>query len=206
MKRPLIGLLGGSFNPAHDGHRHISQLAIHLLGLDQVWWLVSPQNPLKPRRGMAPFEARLAQAAEAARDPRIRASDFEARFRCRFTADTLAQIKRRHPKLGFVWIMGADNLVQIPRWRRWKQIFHTMPVAVFARAPYSNKALAGLAARRFWRSRVDARNARRLSARPLPAWVFLHTSLNPLSATAIRRQGAKARMRDFGNQDREREA
>jgi nicotinate-nucleotide adenylyltransferase len=162
-------------------------LAIHLLGLDQVWWLVSPQNPLKPRRGMAGLAERLARADSVARHPRIKVSDLESRLRTTFTADTLAQLTRRYPRWRFVWIMGADNLMQIPRWRRWKQIFHTMPVAVFARFPYSNKALAGLAARRFWRSRVDARHARRLAARALPAWVFLHTSLSPESATAIRR-------------------
>ncbi|MBI1777292.1 MAG: nicotinate-nucleotide adenylyltransferase [Proteobacteria bacterium] len=194
-KRPLIGLLGGSFNPAHDGHRHISLLAIHLLGLDQVWWLVSPQNPLKPSRGMAPFAQRLAMAAKVAHHPRIKASDFEARLGSIYTADTLFQLKRRYPRRSFVWIMGADNLLQIPRWRRWTRIFNTMPVAIFARAPYSNRALAGLAARRFWRSRVDARHARRLTARPLPAWVFLHTSLSPESATAIRRARSQAGMR-----------
>jgi nicotinate-nucleotide adenylyltransferase len=165
---------------------------MHLLGLDQVWWLVSPQNPLKPRRGMAGYAERLARAATVARNPRIKVSDIESRLRTTFTADTVAALRRRFPRWRFVWIMGADNLIQIPRWRRWKQIFHTMPVAVFARSPYSNKALAGLAARRFWRSRVDARHARRLAARALPAWVFLHTSLSPESATAIRRSGGKA--------------
>jgi nicotinate-nucleotide adenylyltransferase len=194
----LIGLLGGSFNPAHDGHRHISQQALHRLGLDQVWWLVSPQNPLKPRRGMADLALRLKRAAVVARDRRIKVSDFEAKLGLSYTVDTVQQLLRRFPRWGFVWIMGADNLLQIPRWRRWQQIFHTIPVAVFARAPYSNKALAGLAARRFWRSRVDARHARRLTAQALPAWVFLHTSLSPESATAIRLAGAKAGMRNVG--------
>jgi nicotinate-nucleotide adenylyltransferase len=170
-------------------------LALRLLGLNQVWWLVSPQNPLKPRHGMAELADRLAKAAAIARDPRIKVSDLEARLGIAYTVDTIAQIRRRFPRWAFVWIMGADNLIQIPRWRRWKQIFHTIPVAVFARAPYSNKALAGLAARRFWRSRVDARHARRLTARTLPAWVFLHTSLSPESATAIRLAGARARLR-----------
>ncbi len=156
---------------------------------------MSPQNPLKPVRGMAPFAERLATAARVARDPRIKASDIEARLGLTYSADTLAALQRRHKRWAFVWIMGADNLLQIPRWRRWTRIFNTMPVAVFARAPYSNKALAGLAARRFWRSRVDARHARRLTARPLPAWVFLHTSLSPESATAIRRSGDQAKVR-----------
>ncbi|MBT4905881.1 MAG: nicotinate-nicotinamide nucleotide adenylyltransferase, partial [Rhodospirillaceae bacterium] len=126
-----IGLLGGSFNPAHDGHRHISQLALARLGLDEVWWLVSPQNPLKSEAGMAPFESRLESADRIACDRRIRVSALEAELGTRYTADTLKALQNRYPAARFVWLMGADNLVQISRWRAWTQIFKTIPIAVF---------------------------------------------------------------------------
>ena len=198
-RRARIGLLGGSFNPAHAGHRYIAELALRRLRLDQIWLLVSPGNPLKEQAGMAPLDQRMASARAIARgDPRLLVTDIESLLGTRYTVDTLRALRRAFPRARFVWLMGADNLIQIPRWRRWKQIFHTIPVAVFARAPYSNRALAGLAARRFWRSRVDARHARRLTAKPLPAWVFLHTSLSPESATAIRLAGGRSGMRKLG--------
>lgn len=183
-----IGLLGGSFNPAHDGHLHISRLALSRLDLDEVWWLVSPQNPLKPTAGMAPFADRLRQAAEfAAADRRIRATDIEARIgRTAYTADTLRALRRRFPRTRFVWLMGGDNLAQLPYWRHWQNIFHTVPIAVFDRPGTSFEALAGRAARRFARARVPARAARRLATMSPPAWAFFHTPLDPHSATAIR--------------------
>ena len=148
MARLRVGLLGGSFNPAHDGHRHISLLALRRLGLDQVWWLVSPQNPLKSTAGMAPLAERMAGARAAARHPAIKVTDIERRLGTRFTADTLVRLRRRFPDLGFVWLMGADNLVQVPKWQRWTEIFTCMPVAVFDRPSYSYAALAGKAATR----------------------------------------------------------
>ena len=114
-----IGLLGGSFNPAHAGHRYISTEALRRLDLDEVWWLVSPQNPLKSQSGMAPFSQRLSHAASVARHPRIRVSAIEAEMGTRYTADTLAMLVRRFPAARFVWLMGADNLMQIPKWRDW---------------------------------------------------------------------------------------
>ena len=182
-----IGLLGGSFNPAHEGHLHISRLALRRLRLDQVWWLVSPQNPLKPEDGMAAFAERFASARRVARgDRRITVSDAERRLGTRFTADTLAVLTRRYRRHRFVWIMGADNLVQIPRWQRWTSIFHSVPVAVFARPSYSFRALSAKAARRFRRHRVAARNAGRLAGMTPPAWVFLWTRTHAQSATRIR--------------------
>jgi nicotinate-nucleotide adenylyltransferase len=179
--------LGGSFNPAHEGHLHISRLALKLLDLDEVWWLVSPQNPLKTPVGMAPFAARLRQAsALAVREPRVKVTDIEARLGSTYTADTLASLRRRFPRLHFVWLMGGDNLAQIPYWGQWQDIFLTIPVAVFDRPATSLKALAGKAARRFARARVAPAVARRLADMTPPAWVFFHTRLDPRSATRIR--------------------
>lgn len=187
-----IGLLGGSFNPAHSGHRDISIAALHRLGLDEVWWLVSPQNPLKPASGMAPLAERMAGARAMARHPRIRVSDIEARLGTRYTAQTLARLRRRFPAERFVWLMGADNLAQIQRWKAWTRIFHTVPVAVLARPTYSLRALAHKAAQRFAKARLPERTARTLAGRAPPAWIFLHGRLNPLSATAIREGLAEA--------------
>lgn len=182
-----IGLLGGSFNPAHRAHRRISLEAVRALGLDEVWWLVSPQNPLKPVAGMAPFADRLEQAtAVAAADRRIRVSDIEARLGTAYTADTLKQLRHRLPRARFVWLMGGDNLAQFPYWQRWQQIFRTVPVAVFARPPSSVRALAGAAAQRFAGARVPQNSARGLPLMSPPAWVFFHTRLDPRSATSIR--------------------
>lgn len=188
--RRRIGLLGGSFNPAHDGHRYISAEALKRLGLDEVWWLVSPQNPLKTEDGMAPLAARLQSAKSMARDRRIRVSTIESELGTQYTADTLAALRRRYPATGFVWIMGADNLVQIPRWRAWTQIFSTMPIAVFARDSYDSKALSELASHRFHSARIPERAARSLVDAEPPAWVFLRIRHHPAAATDLRHSGA----------------
>jgi nicotinate-nucleotide adenylyltransferase len=185
-----IGLLGGSFNPAHDGHLHISRLALVRLGLDEVWWLVSPQNPLKPEAGMAPFESRLRSANEVACDRRIRVSAIEAELGTRFTADTLDALQTRYPATHFVWLMGADNLVQIPHWRAWTQIFKTIPIAVFARDSYDSKALSELASVRFRRARIPERAARLLPDAAPPAWVYLRIRPHPATATELRQNGS----------------
>ena len=183
-----IGILGGSFNPAHRGHLDISLKALRQLGLDQVWWLVSPQNPLKPADGMAPLAERLSAARRMARDPRIRVTDLEQRLGSRFTAESLKLLRRRFPETRFVWLMGADNLAQIAQWRDWQQIFHLVPIAVFARPSYCFKALAAKAARRFARYRLKEGAGRRLAMSEPPAWLFVHGRLNPISATEIRRR------------------
>ena len=192
MKRRLrrIGILGGSFNPAHEGHRQISLEALKRLRLDEVWWLVSPQNPLKPQAGMAAFQKRIEGAKRVADHPRIKVSDLESRLGSTFTAETLARLARRLPRLRFVWLMGADNLAQIARWNRWTRIFQTVPIAVFDRPTYSLRALSGRAARRFARARIKESRAERLADMAPPAWVFLHTPLNAISATALRAQGS----------------
>ncbi len=183
-----IGLLGGSFNPAHEGHRHISLLAIELLALDQVWWLVSPQNPLKPARGMTGYAERLAQARGVARHPRIRVSQIERLLNTRHTVDTLNALTAARRRLRFVWIMGADNLLQLPLWYRWPEFFASVPIAVFDRPTYSLRALQGKAARRFRVSRIHPWMARRLALMTPPAWVFLARAHDWRSATAIREQ------------------
>ena len=185
-----IGLLGGSFNPAHDGHRYISRVALTRLGLDEVWWLVSPQNPLKPEAGMAPFESRLESANNVARDRRIRVSAIEAEFGTRYTAQTLEALQNRYPAARFVWLMGADNLVQISRWRAWTQIFNKVPIAVFARDSYDSKALSARASVRFARARIPERAARLLPDAAPPAWVFMRIKPHPATATDIRQNGA----------------
>ncbi len=181
-----VGLLGGSFNPAHVGHLHVSLLALRRLKLDQVWWLVSPQNPLKPPAGMAPLDDRLAGAHRAAADPRIRVGAIEAELGTRYTVDTLMALKVRFPGLRFVWLMGADILVQLPRWKRWRDVFRAVPIAVFARPSYSLKARFGRAARHFGWARQLASRAPDLAAMTPPAWVFLRTPLHGASASRIR--------------------
>jgi nicotinate-nucleotide adenylyltransferase len=163
-------------------------LALKHLDLDEIWWLVSPQNPLKPVAGMATFAVRLEQARRlAVVHPRIVVSDLEGRLgSSRYTADTLNALRHRSPRLRFVWLMGGDNLVQIPRWERWTAIFETVPIAVFDRPSYSLKALSGLAASRFARQRVLVSAARGLAEMKPPAWVFFHTPLDTRSATRIR--------------------
>ncbi|MGE0726040.1 MAG: nicotinate-nucleotide adenylyltransferase [Alphaproteobacteria bacterium] len=181
-----IGLLGGSFNPAHDGHRHLSLWALRRLRLDAIWWLVSPQNPLKAADGMAALGDRLRSARAVARHPRIRVTDLERALGTRYTADTIDALRRRFPAARFVWLMGADNLHQIARWQRWEAIFQAVPVAVFDRPSYALRALSGVAARRFATRRLPERAAATLAGRRPPAWCFLTIPRHPASATRIR--------------------
>lgn len=183
-----IGVLGGSFNPAHEGHRFISLYAMEHLRLDAVWWLVSPQNPLKPTAGMAPFEKRMSRAQAVARHPRIQVSDFEKRHRGQYTADSLRMLTKRYPRFRFVWLMGADNLKQMHLWEDWTEIFRLAHIAVFDRPQYSVDALLSKATRRFARHRAPTSGAATLIRRKLPAWVFLRTPLHPISASRIRRR------------------
>lgn len=181
-----VGLLGGSFNPAHEGHRHVANLARRRLRLDQVWLLVSPGNPLKPRAGMAPFAQRLAGAGRIADGRRVLASGIEAAFHTRYTVDTLRLLMQRFPAVRFVWIMGADILEELPRWRRWQQIVRQLAFAVLPRPSYTYRALAGQAAHRLRAVRRPARQAALLPGAS-PGWVFLPVPQNTMSATAIRK-------------------
>ena len=181
-----VGLLGGSFNPAHEGHRWISLVALRRLGLHQVWWLVSPQNPLKPKSGMAPLAARMASARAVADHPAIVISDLEARLGSRYTIDTLHALRRRAPATHFVFLMGADNFIALPRWRDWTGIMESVPIAVIARPGYSLKARLSQPARHYAHRQLAQTDARLLAQTPPPAWVFLEDRPTPISSTAIR--------------------
>jgi nicotinate-nucleotide adenylyltransferase len=181
-----IGLLGGSFNPAHAGHRHIIDVARRRLRLDQVWLLVSPGNPLKPQRGMAPLGQRLASARGIADGRRVVASAIEAVFGTRYTIDTLRRLLRQFPRARFVWLMGADIVEELPRWRRWVEFVRAIPFAVLPRPGYNHRALASRAARRLARARLPARLAPVLAEQAAPAWVFMCVPQNAASASAIR--------------------
>jgi len=185
-----IGLLGGSFNPAHEGHLFISYLALRRLRLDEVWWLVSPQNPLKSNADMAAMQARIDRACQVARHPRIRVMALEGRMGTRYTADTLKALKPRLADSKFIWLMGADAFLDLPRWEHWQRIFHAAPVAVFGRPSYSLRVTAAKAAFRFAGRRVRESDAGGLLERKLPAWVFFRSIRHPASATRIRQEFA----------------
>lgn len=184
-----IGLLGGSFNPAHRGHLHISKAALKRLRLDRIWWLVSPGNPLKPAGGIAPLAARVATAEGLARDPRIVVTGFEAALPDGYTITTLRFVTRRHPATSFVWLMGADCLATFHRWREWEEIFTILPIAVLDRPGYRHAALGSVAARCFAQAQVDESDAAGLPLLPPPAWTFLSLPLSRLSSTKIREKG-----------------
>jgi nicotinate-nucleotide adenylyltransferase len=187
-----VGLLGGSFNPAHSGHRHIIELARRRLRLDQVWLLVSPGNPLKSQRGMAAFERRLASARGIADGRRVITSAIEALLGTRYTIDTVRRLLRQFPRVRFVWLMGADILPELPRWRRWLELAQRVPFAVLPRPGYNYRALASQAVRRLARARRPAHVASVLAELAAPAWIFLCVPQHAASATAIRaREGAK---------------
>jgi nicotinate-nucleotide adenylyltransferase len=184
-----IGLLGGSFNPAHRGHRHISREAMEALDLDELWWLVSPGNPLKEGASdMAPFKARMASARKMARGLPVRVSDFEEKEGTRFTIDTVRALKRRHPRDRFIWLLGSDTLPNFHKWRDWRRLAGEVPIAVIRRPGYDSAAHAARAMgwlRRFVHPSGQARFWTEWSA---PAIVSLRLPPDPTSATAIRAQ------------------
>jgi len=188
-QRLRVGLFGGSFNPPHVGHRHASLIALRRLELDAVWWLVTPGNPLKDARDLAPLSQRLKAAVDIENHPRIHVTTLESELGTRFTADTLATLTHRFPAINFVWIMGADNLATIHKWRDWQAIFRTMPIVVVARPGYAMKALSSPAARRFAAARIDPDDAALLPFMAPPAWTYLDERLDPTSSTALRARG-----------------
>jgi nicotinate-nucleotide adenylyltransferase len=194
-RRLRIGLLGGSFNPAHEGHRHVARMALRALRLDQVWLLVSPGNPLKPAAGMAPFAERLASARRMALPPRILATGIEAALGERYSAMTLAKLARRFPQVRFVWIIGADNLWQLPRWRRWRGLVSHTPMAVLPRPGWTRRALHGTAAHRLRHARHHPGALLQGAPGALPAWALIPAREHPASATAIRARNGKAQRR-----------
>ena len=181
-----VGLYGGSFNPAHEGHAHVAETAMRRLGLDRVVWLVSPQNPLKDARHSAPLAQRMASARLQAHGPSMVVSDFETRAGVVWTVDTLRLLVARHPGVRFVWLMGSDNLADFHRWRGWTDIMRLMPVAVIARPGSELDSRTAPAAARFARFRIPAARAGLLPSLQAPAWTYLTAPLNPRSSTAMR--------------------
>jgi nicotinate-nucleotide adenylyltransferase len=181
-----IGLLGGSFNPAHEGHRHISVEALRRLRLDRIWWLVTPGNPLKSRGELATLSNRIEGARRVAAHPRIDVTAFEAALPTVYTVDTVAFLLRRNPTTHFVWLMGSDNLAQFHRWRQWRKLLAMLPVAVMHRADLRLPALASPAAIAFAQARIATEDARLLPTFQPPAWVYIGIPPSFQSSTAIR--------------------
>ena len=185
----VVGLLGGSFDPAHAGHAHITREALKRFRLDRVWWLVSPGNPLKSR-GPAPMALRLAQARAVMQHPRVTVTDVEARLGTRYTAQTLARLHAIYPGVRFVWLMGADNLAQFHRWDRWQAIMASVPVGVLARPGGAAQSRLAPAPRMFAAHRLRQTAATTLGHRAAPAWCFVNLPMVDLSSSAIRARGA----------------
>ena len=188
MRGMTVGLLGGSFDPAHAGHVHITREALRRFGLDRVWWLVSPGNPLKPRPP-APLSARLQQARALMRHPRVQITDLETRLGTRATVDTIRKLRALYPGVRFVWLMGADNLVQFHHWGQWEEIMRMVPVGVLARPGWGVKGRLGRAARVYAQARVTEGAAGNLGDIAPPAWLLADVPLNDLSSSAIRARG-----------------
>ncbi|MDT0681881.1 nicotinate-nucleotide adenylyltransferase [Roseicyclus sp. F158] len=186
--RGAIGLLGGSFDPPHAGHVALTEAALAAFGLARIWWMVSPGNPLK-ENGPAPMERRLRAARDLVRHPRVVVTDIEARTGTRFTAATLAALRRLYPRQRFVWLMGADNLAQFHRWDDWKGIMESVPLGILARPGSRLSALTSPAARAYPSARIPAAQSLTLARAEAPAWCFVNMPLSPASSTAIRASG-----------------
>ena len=181
-----VGIMGGSFNPPHDGHRIVAETALKRLQLDQLWWVVTPGNPLKANGALPSQSARMKACAAFARGPKMKITGFESELGTPYTAATLAFLKRRFSGVHFVWVMGADNLATFERWQHWRQIAAHMPVAVIDRPKWRFKALSRKAAQVMSRNRIDEADARKLATLSAPAFVFLTSRLSALSSTALR--------------------
>jgi nicotinate-nucleotide adenylyltransferase len=184
-----VGLFGGSFNPPHAGHVLLAEIALRRLCLDQLWWIVTPGNPLKSHKELMPLSERLAACEAMAGDPRIKVTAFEAAHHLRYTADTLALVKSRNPDVNFVWLMGADNLRNFHLWQRWRQIAMTFPIAVIDRPGSTLSHMSSLVAKTFDYARTDEEDAPRLARMKAPAWTFIHGPRSSLSSSAIRKNG-----------------
>lgn len=187
-KGQVIGLLGGSFDPAHEGHAHITREALKRFGLNRVWWLLSPGNPLK-ERGPAPMQARMERALSVIDDPRVEITDIEAQLGTRYTAETLSALGQTYPGVRFVWLMGADNLAQFHLWQDWQQIMQTVPVGVLARPGQRISARMSRAARLYAPYRIAGRNSQLLAHAAAPAWCFVNVPMVDVSSTALRAAG-----------------
>ncbi len=186
-KGMAVGLFGGSFNPPHAGHALVAEIAIRRLRLDQLWWMVTPGNPLKDRRELAPLSDRLAWSEAVAGDPRIKVTALEAAFNVRYTADTLALIRAANPGVDFAWVMGADNLASFHHWQNWREIAHTFPITVIDRPGSTLAFLSSRMAQTFPANRLDERHASLLARSAPPVWTFIHGPRSSLSSSAIRK-------------------
>lgn len=187
-KGQVIGLLGGSFDPPHDGHAHITREAIKRFDLDKVWWVVSPGNPLK-EHGPAPMDKRIAAAKEMIDHPKVEVTDLEVNLNTRFTADTIQHLRRIYPGVHFVWLMGADNLAQLSRWQNWRVIMESVPIAVIARSGQRLGARRSKAAKVYRHFRLTGKRARLLGRYAAPAWAYQNVPLVDVSSSAIRAKG-----------------
>jgi nicotinate-nucleotide adenylyltransferase len=185
-KGMAVGLFGGSFNPPHAGHALVAEIALRRLALDQLWWIVTPGNPLKAGNDLAPLAERLRLSKEIAQNPRIKVTAFEAAHHLRYTADTLALVRAKNSGIDFVWVMGADSLRDFHRWQRWRQIATTFPIAVIDRPGSTLSFLSSVVAKTFGYARVDEADAPRLARMKAPAWTFIHGPRSLLSSSAIR--------------------
>ena len=192
-KGMAVGLFGGSFNPPHAGHALVAEIALRKLRLDQLWWMVTPGNPLKSTRELAPLAERIRLSEKLAEDPRIKVTAFEAAANVRYTADTLALVKARNPGVNFVGIMGADSLASVHRWARWRAIAMTFPIAVIDRPGATLSFLSSVMAKTFAYAREDETDSEVLASRRAPAWTFLHGPRSQLSSTALRAQSKLAK-------------
>jgi len=184
----VIGLLGGSFDPAHAGHAHITREALKRFGLDRVWWMVSPGNPLKAH-GPAPLDQRMARARAVMQHPRVDVTDIEAQLGTRYTAQTLVALRARYPAVRFVWLMGADNLAQLHLWQDWRQIVETVPIGVLARPGQRISARMSRAATLYAPYRIAGRHSQLLARARAPAWCFVNVPMMDVSSSAIRASG-----------------
>ncbi len=195
-----VGLFGGSFNPPHAGHALVAEIALRRLRLDQLWWMVTPGNPLKDPHALAPLAERIALCEKITADPRNKVTAFEASHNVRYTADTLALVRRRYPRVHFVWVMGADNLKDFHRWQRWREIAATVPIAVIDRPGSTLSFLSSKMAKTFERARIDEAGAPMLARLTPPAWTFIHGPRSSLSSTALRSAAEAAEGQRFGTQ------
>ncbi len=184
----VIGLLGGSFDPAHEGHVHITREALKRFGLDQVWWLVTPGNPLKAH-GPAPLEQRLDHARDVMQHPRVKVTQIEAHTGTRYTAETLKALIALYPGVHFVWLMGADNLAEFHRWEQWDWIMSHVPIGILARPGDRGAARVSKAARRFRAAQITGRQAAKLRVSEAPAWSLVNVPMVDVSSSQIRARG-----------------
>lgn len=182
----VIGLFGGSFNPPHAGHALVAEIALRRLGLDQLWWMVTPGNPLKSKAELAPLSERIAACEHLVTDPRIKITAFEQKLGISYTANTLAKVKSLNPHVRFIWVMGADNLRTFHHWQKWRTIAQTFPIAVIDRPGATLAYLSSTMAQAFSHARVDEDDAGVLWKKDAPAWVFIHGPRSTLSSTALR--------------------